>query len=454
MNSYGLTTEGFIIPTVVILRDSLNELLRATFGASLNLGDRSILGQFTGILAERLVALWEKLEAVNSAQDPDKAAGAALEALCALTGTFRDPATYSAVTLTLTGTPTTLVTAGNKSETTSTGKVFVHTAAGTIAAVSAWVASTNYVLKNRVHNGGKVYECTDPGISAGSGGPTGTGSSIIDNGVIWTFLGNGTGAIDVDAIAEESGPVTALARDINVKNTSVGGWDSVINLLDANEGRNVMTDGELRLRREEELATGGSATVDALRAELLEVPGVETEGVTIFVNNTDVTNVDGIPPHSIEAMIDIPAGTANDQLVFDALLAGVAAGIKTHGLTVGTAQDEQGTAHTMKFSRPIEIPIYINITVTADATLFPTDGAAQIKQAIVDWGDIQKTGKDAVAAAISAQAFTVVGVIDVTTCNIDDAPAPTTSATVAISLREIATYDTSRINVTVNNGNP
>lgn len=453
MTTYGLTEDGLVIPTTAVVRENLNAQLRNKFGSSINVGDQSILGQLTGIIAAAVGSLWEKLEAVNSSQDPDKATGAGLDALCAITGTFRPAASYSAVTLTLTGTPGTLVSAQNRSETDSTGVVFVHVADATITAVNAWVGSTAYTVGNRVHQNGNVYQCITSGISAGVGGPgDDVSADIVDGTVHWTWLGAGTGAIDVVARAEDTGPVTGTARDIIIQNTSVAGWDGVINLTDASVGRDVATDGELRLLREDELAAGGNSTVNALRAALREIADVES--VTIFVNNTDVTDVDGLPPHSVEALVRIPVGTDYDQAVFDVLLDGVAAGITTHGAVVGTAEDSEGTAHTMRFTRPTEIPIYVAITVTVDDEIFPDDGAEQIKLAIVSWGNIQRTGKDAVASAISAQAFGVEGVLDVTTCFIDVAPGPVSGATVAINLRELATYDTSRINVSINTGTP
>lgn len=456
MTTYGLTTEGLVIPTFVVIREALNQLLRNTFGASLDLGDRSILGQLTAIIADRYAGVWEKLEAVNSSQDPDKASGAALEALCALTGTFRPAASYSAVVLSLTGAPTTLVPAGNEAETLSTSKLFVTREAGTITAVPAWTISTAYALETRVTNNGSVYECITAGTSAGSGGPTSDDDDITDNTAHWTFIGQGTGVVDVEAWASETGPITAFARDITVRRSSVPNWDGVMNLRDANLGRNQATDGELRLLREQELSTGGNSTVDALRAELLNL--AEVLSVTIFVNNTMLTDADGVPPKSIEPMVRIPVGAEQDQRVFDALLAGVAAGIATHssggGAASGFATDAQGTQHLMKFTRPAEVPIYIAITVTVDSAEWPVDGEDQIKEAIVEWGDARNTGDNAVAAAISARAFGVDGVLDVTSCLIDDAPAPASSATVAINLRQLATYDTSRISITVNTGVP
>lgn len=451
MPTFGLTDDGLVIPTTSEIRESLNTQIRNRFGASVDLGDESILGQLTGIVAAALASLWEELEAVNSSQDPDKATGAGLEAVSAITGTFRPLASYSTVDVTLTGTPTTVVPSGNEVKTSSTGKAFITLTSATITAVSAWFAAI-YSLGMRVHNGGNVYECIASGTSVT--GPTGTDADITDGGTAhWTFLGAGTGAVDVTVRATETGPVVAVARDITVRSTSVGGWDGVINLEDANPGRDIATDGELRQLRNDELATGGSSTVNALRAELLEVDDVES--VTIFVNNTDTTDADGLPPHSVEAVVRIPAGATYDQAIFDALLDGVAAGIATHGTTTGTAEDDEGTEHTMKFSRPTEVEIYVAVTVTVDDETFPSDGADQIKQAIVDWGDIQPTGKDAVASAVSAQAFHgAPGVLDVTTCNIGTAPGPSSNVTIPISLRQLATYDTSRITVTVNTGTP
>jgi uncharacterized phage protein gp47/JayE len=453
MTTYGLTTEGLVIKTLDVVREDLNTALRAAFGSSINLGDKSIFGQIVGILSERLSLLWELTEVVNSSQDPDKATGSALEALCLLTGTFRPAATYSAVTLTLSGTSTTVVPTNSIVSTDSTEVQFTTTDSATITALTAWVALTPYTVGDRVTNSDMTWECITGGTSAASGGPdTEDDDDVTDGTVHWTFMGNGDGAADVLARATETGPVEAFARDITTIVNQISGWESVINLEDANTGRDIATDGELRLLREQELATGGSTPINALRAELLEVPDVEA--VTIFVNNSDTTDDDGIPPHSIEALIRGPESpTAEfDQSIFDALLAGVAAGINTYAdpggsPVTGTATDDEGTDHTMNFSRPTEVPIYVIITLVVNPDEYPSDGDDQVKEAIVTWGDSQDTGKNAVSSRIAAAAFDVEGVLDVVTCYIDDAPAPASETTVQISLRELATYDTTQITV-------
>jgi hypothetical protein len=55
-----------------------------------------------------------------------------------------------------------------------------------------WAPSRAYTVGHQVHNGGNLYRCTVAGTSASSGGPSGTGGSITDGGVTWTFVQAGT----------------------------------------------------------------------------------------------------------------------------------------------------------------------------------------------------------------------------------------------------------------------
>lgn len=52
---------------------------------------------------------------------------------------------------------------------------------------AAWTANTAYSVGAIVANGGNWYICTQAGTSAGSGGPTTTGTSIVDNTVRWNY---------------------------------------------------------------------------------------------------------------------------------------------------------------------------------------------------------------------------------------------------------------------------
>ena len=56
-------------------------------------------------------------------------------------------------------------------------------------AAKPWVASTAYVVGNKVKNNNNIYKCSTAGTSAGSGGPTaGSGTDIVDNTAKWDFV--------------------------------------------------------------------------------------------------------------------------------------------------------------------------------------------------------------------------------------------------------------------------
>ena len=60
-----------------------------------------------------------------------------------------------------------------------------------------WTASYSYLVGDRVTNDtNKTYRCTTEGISAGSGGPAGTGSGITDNTVTWTYVEASTALVN------------------------------------------------------------------------------------------------------------------------------------------------------------------------------------------------------------------------------------------------------------------
>jgi uncharacterized phage protein gp47/JayE len=447
MTTFGLTPEGFVAKTLEDAQGELEDSFRSAFGASLDVSGSSSVGVLIGILADREATMWELAEAVNSAQDPDAATGDALEAIGALTGAIREEARPSTVVLTLTGTNGTTISAGSQTSNPDTAAVFQTTEDVTIATLTAWMALTAYVIGDRVTNASRAYVCTDAGTSAASGGPTTTGSAITDSGVVWRYIGEGVAAGDAAAQCTVNGPTVSVSGTITSIETPVSGWSSVRNLADATAGADEETDQDLRIRREDEISALGSSPADAIRAALLAIDGVST--VKLFVNDTDAT-VDTVPPHAVEALVI----GGDDQDIYDVLLASVAAGIATFGNTSGTATDAEGNEIDVSFTRPEEVNIYADIELIYDADLYPTDGDDQVEAAIVAYWASVAPGRDAVASSTSAQCFQIDGVLDVTQCFIGTAPSPGTDATIAIGVRQVPSFDTSRITITSTPGTP
>ncbi len=446
--STGVTVDGFVAKTLLEIKTDLETAFKGSFGESIDVSPQSVFGQIIGIMAERYADLWNLAEAVNAGFNPDAATGAQLENVAAITGTFRLPATNSEVTGTATGTPSTTLPVGRVASVENTLARFVTIEEVTLADPGAWVNTTVYALDVRRRNASRVYQVITAGTSAGSGGPTTTDADITDGTVHWMYLGEGTGVVDVDFESEETGPVIAVSGSMNTIETPVSGWSNIVNLLDADLGSDLETDSALRIRREIQLRASGKAALDSIRAALLRVDDVSA--VTVFENVTDATDGDGLPPHSIEALVS----DGDDAEIWQAVFDNVAAGIQTFGTESGSVVDSQGISHTVKFSRPVDRNVWLIVNLIVDEDEYPADGDDQIKAAIVAYGDTFATGKNAVASSLAAQCFDVAGVLDVSSLLLGLSNPPTVSTTIAVSVRQLAKFDTSRITVNTTPGTP
>lgn len=446
----GLFPEGLMIDTFEELVAEIEAELRADWGASIPLGDGTFDGHVIRIVSERLRLIEELLQVSFSSFDPDANNGAAQRAIGAITGTFEIPAAGSLVTETLCGDDGTVIDEGNIVATSSTGKPFVIPTGVTVTLeqLDAWQPSTLYAVRARVTNSGRCYQCITAGESNGVGGPTTTDPDIVDNTAHWVYLGDGEAAADVVMVSEEQGPIVAVAGDLTEIQTPIAGWNTARNLLDAELGRGTMTDEDFRLLREQEVAQPGTSPPDAIRAAMLQIAGVTN--ATVFYNNTDETDADGVPPHACEVLVQGGA----DQDIWDALWQNVPVGIRTVGTEDGFATDAEGEQQPISFSRPEGIEVYAIVTLEKDPSTYAGDDV--IKQAVATWGNSQRTGKNVVASAIASQCFAADedGVLDVSSVKIGTAPAPGTSTTIQISKRQLAVFDTSRITVTSSNGEP
>lgn len=456
---YGLLSTGFNPATTDEVIEDMKQDFRDRLGASLPVDDTTIEGVIFSVVGERIGACWEATDAIAEAFDPDAASDTLLHALCAITGTIVEAAEPSTASLTLVGDVATTVTEGSTVSDSSTDTVWSIDADVTLVVATVWAISTAYVVGDIRSNSARTYRCITAGTSAGAGGPAlGSAdmtpaeelaaSDITDNTAHWEFLGMGVATGTAAATCTVTGPTAAVAYAIDTIETPITGWGNVVNLEAAVAGQDDETDAALRVRRELELSGGGAGTPDAIREEILDVTGVTT--CTVLYNDTDAT-VDTIPPHAVEVMVQ---GGATQDIV-DAIFGSVAAGIATFGNTSGTATDSEGTDHTIYFTRPTEVPIYVDVVLVYDSAAGVYAGDAAVKTAIKADGDaISVIGKNAVASRVTRACFDVAGVIDVTDVDIDDAATPPDATTVQIGTRQVATWATANITVSSSSGTP
>lgn len=466
MPSYGLLPEGFVPKPQTVIKEELDTVYKNTFGAQLgsepdgSVPADSVAGQRIGLHAERMAELWEVGQALASSFDPDGATGRSLDILCAITGTVRNQERQTTGTVALTGDPATVVPARATVSIPVVGTRFDVDANATLVALSAWTVNTAYALGDRVTNGispARVYQAVAGGTSALVGsGPSDTGSAIVDATVTWSYVGDGTAAVDVAITASDPGPFAALTGQITSIESPVSGWLSVRNMADAVVGAYVELDPSLRNRREAELAGRGNGPLPAILADLLKVgqgTGNAVVDCVVFENVTDVVDANGIPAHSFEAVVLGGLDADIRQTIFDTK----PAGIRSHGTVSGTVVDSTGIAHTIKFTRPTTYSIWMELDVTYNAATWPLDGADQIKAAILAAltpANGYTLGKDVTVWGIGAAVDAVSGVLNVTAIRVGTAPAPVGTSDIAIGIREVALFDSARILVTAVAGTP
>jgi len=221
---------------------------------------------------------------------------------------------------------------------------------------------------------------------------------------------------------------------------------------DATVGRELETDAELRLRREELLRVSGAGTLEAIRSTVRNVLGVGQ--AFVFENDGIVTDGEGRPPKSFEVVV---SGGA-DQDIGEAIFLTKPIGIETfkepgpNGVTV-VVTDSQGFAHDVNFSRPTQTRMFVAVTVVVDSDMFgggiQAAGEQEIKEAIEAVGDALQIGEDVIINKFLCAPFGVAGVIDVTAMAIEDTFPPTNTSNIPIADREIATFSDADMSVTV-----
>ena len=456
-----LTSTGFDPKRLADIISEKTAKFKLLFGENVDLSADSELGKLLAEEADREALLWERLEEIYDSQQPSKATGVSLDGIMEITGASRDAATRSTVTLYLRGNNVT-VPIHSEVETSDTSVKFrtklaavlpvevvltdVAEGAGKDLTQTGGVATATYPSHGRsvgqflwvLGANQSGYDGIHEILTAGAGSFT----YAVDAGTVSPATGTVTMYVvtPVGAESVNTGPISALAGTLTQIVNPLSGWDAVTNALDAALGRNEEPDASARESRIAALQGLGNATLDAIRGDILLVPNVTS--CTVFENDTDAT-VGARPPHSIEVVVQ----GGLDQDILNALYTSKAGGMKPYGTTPGTVVDSQGFSHTMAFSRPGELLIYLIVTLTVDPSLYPADGDARVLAEILTYVATLSIGDDVVVFPYLVGSFIEIPGITGVTIDIGTAPAPTLDANIVVGETQIAVFDSTRITV-------
>lgn len=296
-----LTDTGFERTRLIDRLAEIQGDAKAIFGQDIDLSSDTMDGQHISLFAEAIADLDELAELVWLSFDPDLAFGNSLSRLVKINGIERSQGAYSTVNLSLIGTPNTLVPKGS----------IVSNVNGTVT----------------------VYTTDDARITE-------------------------TGTVTVTAMPDAMGAISASANTLNMIKTPLFGWVSATNNAAMTVGKVRESDQKLRTRRRGSVSKGNRNMTEALWAKLADLVGVID--VAVLENATQNEDSRGLPPHSIHVVI---AG-GDDSEIAETIWLSKTGGTVVAGTESHIVIDEVGGEQVMKFSRPVDASINIEVFIT------------------------------------------------------------------------------------------
>jgi len=472
---YGITAEGFVIKSLSIIREEIESDLKSSFGDQINLNPESIFSQLGDIYAEREHEMWELAQAIYNSQWPQTATDislenvldyAALEKLAARESTVEIQALFgttstvipSGTQVSVENDPTTIfettdnvtLVAGVDEIQTITFDTVPDEGSFTVLYLNEEIAVVNYdeaaaefQVALRALDG--LSEVTVSGTFTAGFVVTFTGADGVQEqpllveeintlktastGVTITITETTPGEYQgtTGMICTITGDENANIKTLNVINTPIAGFTSTFNTADAALGRDVETDAEARIRRNENIVTSRAATVEAIKNKISDLNDDEyvnlpqLTDVIVYENNTDITDAKNMSPHSVMAVVrQVGDVDTRDQEIAQAIFDSKSAGIETsYGFATGgnavvkTVTDTMGIDHGINFARPDSVPIYLGLYDFSTDSNYPTDGDDQLKTVLAAWGNLLGVGVDIIVyPQLVAQIAEIPGILD------------------------------------------
>ena len=343
-----LDATGLTLKSLTEIVDELEAGMVAIYGSDINVAPDTPDGQMINIFSQAAIDLREVLNDIYTSMDPDQAQGTVLDQRVALIGIIRNGGTFTVVPVDITvDRNVTLVGLDALSDT-------IDIPAG-VFTVKEDAAGTQFVLLATVS------------------------------------LTAGLTALPFRAVT--LGAVTVATNTITSAVTAIAGVTAINNSSGVTaQGLDEESDAALRTRRMRSIGNFSVGFLDSIQGNILDIEGVTA--AVVYENSTGVTDVDGIPAHSIWAIVDGGANADIAQMIY----AKKSAGSGMYGdITVDVVRPS-GSLYPVSFSRSVDANLWVTFVLSLPDGLIDTDS---IKNAIVD-SVVFSLGEDAVGSVISA----------------------------------------------------
>lgn len=416
MSNFGVNKFGFKKKSREDILKDMEITARNLFGDNINLKDNSPLGLFIKLLSYPLALIWHGLEGVYNSAFINTATDQSLDYLGQYVGIVRREASKAKGVAKFVGEEGFEIPKGFLIETESDPVIqFRTTQSGVISpnnSVEVKIelldpdeegnisAHTITSLVDAIAGINKVDNPTATVDGAGTARFTGAAQTVIPEGLV---IGtNSEPMIKFKTI--ESKTITASENSVELPieaaNPGLDGnvvadtitqtvnkhseLKAVTNPFATDGGADRENDSQFRRRYKRSVAGGGAATIDSITAQLYKVPNVQSllvrENNTAYNHQLEVDG-DNLPAKSIEAVV---LGGAREDIA-KTILKTKAAGIQSYGKVEVKVSDSAGNKHSIYFSRPESIAIYIQITNLEIGEDYPVKGEDKIKDEIIKY---------------------------------------------------------------------
>lgn len=308
-----LDTNGLTIKTLSDLKTELTADLKTIYGDDINVDSDTPDGQIIGILCQAGRDLREILSSVCSSFDPEQASGTLLDERVNINGITRKGATFT-------------ITPVNITVDRTVNLVGLDDASEAID-----FSSDVYQVKDDA--GTKFALLSSVTITAGT------------HSLEFRAVNIGNVAVTINTITT---PVTAVAGVTAISNTA-----SL-----TQQGEDEETDAALRIRRERSVSLTSQGYTDAIEAAIKDLDDVTA--CIVNENDTDSTDSDGVPAHSIWVIVE----GGDDDEIAQAIYSKRPAGIGMKGDEEIYVTRANGTTAVMKFDRSVTVDLYVHMSVS------------------------------------------------------------------------------------------
>lgn len=343
-----LDDTGLTLQTLTDIVDDLTAKMQAIYGSDINVDPDSPDGQMINIFAQAAIDLREVLQAIYSGFDPDQASGVILDQRVVMNGISRKEGTYTKTPVDIT----------------------VDRAVSLVGLDDETLLEADF--------------------------PTGVYTIKDDAGTQWVLLASvdlTAGLTSLSFRAVNIGAVLATVNTITTPVTVIAGVTAINNSSGVEvQGVDEETDTALRIRRKKSLSNSASSYLDAIEGNLLAVEGVTS--ATVYENTTGATDADGIPEHSIWAIVE----GGSDADIAAMLFAKKSAGAGFYGATSVVITRSNGQLYTVLFDRPEDASLWVEFSLALPGGVIDTDAIKESIVQNVSWG----LGQDALADVITS----------------------------------------------------